>query len=88
MKKILAAIKRAPKRAGAISIVAAAVIVPAALFAWGPDRPTYTFENPAPHVTFNSMTNNQMHGDERNFVQIKETNMKYTRSFTTMLHQT
>ncbi len=72
MKKILAAIKRAPKRAGAISIVAAAVIVPAALFAWGPDRPTYTFENPAPHVTFNSMTNNQMHGDERNFVQIKD----------------
>jgi uncharacterized repeat protein (TIGR01451 family)/LPXTG-motif cell wall-anchored protein len=28
--------------------------------------------NPAPHVTFNSITDNPTHGDERNFVQIKE----------------
>jgi uncharacterized repeat protein (TIGR01451 family)/LPXTG-motif cell wall-anchored protein len=72
MKKIIAAIRRAPKRAAALAVIAAAVIVPAALFAWGPDRPTYTMANPAPHVTFNSITDNPTHGDERNFVQIKE----------------
>ncbi len=72
MKKFIAAIKRAPKRAAAIAIVAAAVLVPAALFAWGPDRPTFTMANPAPYVTFNSITDNAQHGDERNFVQIKD----------------
>lgn len=72
MKKIIAAIRRAPKRAAALAVVAAAVIVPAALFAWGPDRPTFTMANPAPYVTFNSITDNPTHGDERNFVQIKE----------------
>jgi uncharacterized repeat protein (TIGR01451 family)/LPXTG-motif cell wall-anchored protein len=72
MKKLIAAIRRAPKRFAALAIVAAAVLVPAALFAWGPDRPTFTVEQPAPYVTFNSITNNKQHGDERNFVQIKE----------------
>lgn len=72
MNKLYAAIKRAPKRAASIAIVAAAVVVPAALFAWGPDRPTFTFESPASYVTFNSITNNPVHGDERNFVQIKD----------------
>ena len=72
MNKLVSAIKRAPKTAGSLAIVAAAIIVPAALFAWGPDRPTYTTASPAPHVTFNSITDNPAHGDERNFVQIKE----------------
>ena len=72
MKKLFAAIRRAPKRAAALAVVAAAVLVPAALFAWGPDRPTFTMANPAPYVTFNSITDNPTHGDERNFVQIKE----------------
>jgi uncharacterized repeat protein (TIGR01451 family)/LPXTG-motif cell wall-anchored protein len=72
MNKLIAAIKRAPKRAASLAIVAAAVLVPATLFAWGPDRPTFTMANPAPYVTFNSLTDNNRHGDERNFVQIKE----------------
>lgn len=72
MNKILAAIRRAPKRTAALTMLAAAVVIPAALFAWGPNRPTYTTESPAPHVTFNSITNNPAHGDERNFVQIKQ----------------
>lgn len=71
MKKLFAALKSAPKRTAALAVVAAAVFVPAALYAWGPDRPTFTLEKPAPYVTFNSMTNNQKHGDERNFVQIR-----------------
>lgn len=71
-KKALAAIRRAPKRAASLAIVAAAVVVPATLFAWGPDRPTFTVQNPADYVTFNSITNNPQWGDERNFVEIKE----------------
>ncbi|MDB5168562.1 MAG: exported protein of unknown function [Candidatus Saccharibacteria bacterium] len=72
MKKLITAIKRAPKMAGSITTLVAAVVVPAALFAWGPDRPTYTYDSPADHVTFNSMTGTENYGDERNFVRIKE----------------
>lgn len=73
MSKLMNALKRFPKRVGAaVAIVAAAVIVPATLFAWGPSRDTYTIENPANHITFNSITNNPSIGDERNFVGIRE----------------
>ena len=57
-----------------LATIALAIIVPAALLAWGPDRPTYTIENPADHVTFNSITNNPAIGDERNFMQVREAN--------------
>ncbi len=67
-------IRRAPKRFAASALmVAAAIIVPAVAFAWGPSRPTFTGENPAPYVTFNSITDNPQVGDERNFVRIRET---------------
>src|SRR3990167_10124164 len=72
MNKFFAAIKRAPKRTAVLSAVVAAVLVPAGLLAWGPDRPTYTINNPADHVTFNSITDNPAYGDERNFVRIKD----------------
>lgn len=73
MNKLIAAIKRAPKRTSALlAMIAAAIIIPAGLFAWGPERPTYTYDNPAPHVTFNSMTGTPNYGDERNFVRVKE----------------
>lgn len=40
---------------------------------WGPqDRATYTWEKPADHVTFNSITDNPYLGDERNFVRVRE----------------
>ncbi len=71
MKTIINAIKRAPKTVGAFSVVAAAVLVPAALFAWGPDRPTFTVANPANYVTFNSITDNPNYGDERNFITVR-----------------
>lgn len=57
----------------ALAIVATAIAVPTALFAWGPTRSTYTVEVPADHITFNSITNNPNIGDERNFVGIRET---------------
>lgn len=40
--------------------------------AWGPERTTYTWDKPANHPTFNSMTDNPQIGDERYFVRIRE----------------
>ena len=40
--------------------------------AWGPERETYTMDNPADHATFNSITDNPVLGDERDFVRIVE----------------
>lgn len=71
MKQLFAAIRQAPMLSGLAAVLAGAIVVPALLFAWGPDRPTYTVKEPAPHVTFNSITDNPNHGDERNFVQIR-----------------
>jgi len=62
------------KLTAVLAMIAAAIVIPAALFAWGPSRPTYTIEHPADHVTFNSITNNPSHGDERNFVQVRDAN--------------
>ncbi|MGV9001542.1 MAG: LPXTG cell wall anchor domain-containing protein [Candidatus Saccharimonadaceae bacterium] len=74
MSKIMSLVRRAPKRFSAVAvIVAAAIIVPAAVFAWGPSRPTFTMGSPAPYVTFNSITDNDKVGDERNFLRIRET---------------
>ncbi|MBQ3309221.1 DUF11 domain-containing protein [Candidatus Saccharibacteria bacterium] len=40
---------------------------------WGPqDRPTYTWDSPADHITFNSITDNPNIGDERNFVRVRK----------------
>lgn len=73
MSTLFTFFKRVPKSLMAVaSIVALAVIVPATLLAWGPDRPTYTIAEPADHVTFNSITDNPNIGDERNFVGIRE----------------
>ncbi len=42
---------------------------------WGPqDRATFTWEEPAEYVTFNSITDNPKMGDERNFVRIRKAN--------------
>ena len=42
------------------------------VLAGGPERPTFTSASPANYVTFNSITDNPEHGDERNFVLIRE----------------
>jgi uncharacterized repeat protein (TIGR01451 family)/LPXTG-motif cell wall-anchored protein len=73
MSTLTSLIRRAPKRFSAVvAMVAAAIIVPAAVFAWGPSRETFTIQNPSDHVQFNSITNNPNIGDERNFVGIRE----------------
>lgn len=65
------------------ALLVATAFAPAAL-AWGPERPTYTNENPADHATFNSITNNAAVGDERDFVRIVEkgTGNTYTSDLT------
>tara|TARA_Y100000114_G_C11758976_1_gene328446 strand:- start:259 stop:1920 length:1662 start_codon:yes stop_codon:yes gene_type:complete len=73
MSKLTSLIRRAPKRFSAvIAMIAAAIIVPAVVFAWGPSRPTFTVANPANYITFNSITDNPVVGDERNFVVVKD----------------
>lgn len=73
MSKLMSLIRRAPKRFSAVVTMAiAAVVVPAVVLAWGPERPTFTGASPAPYVTFNSITDNPQVGDERNFVRIRE----------------
>lgn len=41
---------------------------------WGPDRKTFTWDNPATYATFNSIIDNPQIGDERDFVRIREIN--------------
>jgi len=85
MSKFTSLIRRAPKRVSAVvAIIAAAIIVPIAVHAYGPERATFTYEQPAPYVTFNSITNNPNVGDERNFVRVKEdsTSTNYTNDVT------
>jgi len=54
------------------SIVIAAASIAGVAMAWGPERPTFTMKKPADYVTFNSMTDNSVVGDERNFVIVKD----------------
>lgn len=72
MKQLLHAIRRMPKLSGLIAALVATVVVPAVILAWGPERPTFTVANPATYVTFNSITDNSVVGDERNFVAVKD----------------
>lgn len=73
MSTLRSLIRLAPKRFSAVvAMIAAAIIVPAVVLAWGPTRETYTVEQPADKITFNSITNNPNIGDERNFVGIRE----------------
>jgi hypothetical protein len=51
----------------------ASLLLSVAAFAGGPaNRTTYTSANPADEVVFNAITDNPEHGDERNFVLIRE----------------
>ncbi len=60
------------------AILGASTISLASASAWGPERATFTMENPATYPTFNSITNNPTIGDERDFVRIGEINADVT----------
>ena len=50
---------------------------------WGPERKTFTWNDPAPYAVFNSITDNPSIGDERNFVRIRDiTNNVYVDDMT------
>lgn len=78
MKKttLLKYINKTPEKIGlAVAVIASVATIggtAAVLATSGPERPTYTTQEPAPHVTFNSITNNPAYGDERNFLRLKE----------------
>lgn len=75
MKQFIQNVIQSPVKLGAGLVIVASMLVPLIASAWGPaNRPTFTVQKPADYVTFNSITNNPRHGDERNFVQIKEKN--------------
>lgn len=85
MNKLISIARRAPKTTSAIiTMIAAAVIVPTTMFAWGPSRETFTIDEPADFITFNSITDNPNIGDERNFVGIRlsDTDNKWSDEIT------
>lgn len=61
----------------AVSAPLLALATAANTFAWGPERQTFTMENPATYPTFNSITDSPI-GDERNFVRIGEIKEDHT----------
>lgn len=63
-----------PKKALLSSAILGSIVglTAAAVGAWGPERPTFTVANPAPYVTFNSITDNPNYGDERTFYDVKD----------------
>lgn len=66
------------KTFGALATAGLSLATFASASAWGPERDTFTMENPATYPTFNSITNNPTIGDERNFVRVGQINADVT----------
>jgi hypothetical protein len=83
IKNISSYLSYAPKKMiAAVIMIASAIVVPTVYFV-GPSRDTFTTAKPADYVTFNSIVDNPVQGDERNFMQVKATdaaNSTYTDS--------
>lgn len=63
---------------GTLATVGFSLTAFASVSAWGPERATFTMEQPATYPTFNSITNNPSIGDERDFVRVGEINADVT----------
>jgi uncharacterized repeat protein (TIGR01451 family) len=71
-KSIKNLIVNVPKKLLVVPLVLSVLLgATVATGAWSPERPTYTIQNPAPHVTFDSITDNPNYGDERTFFDAK-----------------
>lgn len=57
---------------GAVAATLALASLSAPVMAWGPERPTFTNQSPADYPVFNSITDNIVLGDERDFVRVVE----------------
>lgn|GEM_PF-3144311 len=68
---------------GVLTTVAVAAVASAAV-TFGPDRPTFTWANPASYITFNSITDNPFWGDERYVVKVRDVNASTNASSTKM----
>ena len=66
------------KALGILASVGLSMAGVASASAWGPERQTFTMENPATYPTFNSITNAPSIGDERNFVRVGEIDKEFT----------
>lgn len=73
VRKTVIKLSSIPIITGILSLLAI-TLIPISVFAYGPDRPTFTMANPASYVTFNSITDNPSRGDERNFMAVREQN--------------
>lgn len=58
---------------GVVTSLAIATVAYAAV-TFGPSRPTFTWAHPATYVTFNSITDNPVYGDERFLVKARDVN--------------
>jgi hypothetical protein len=65
-------LKRRLTVAGLAAVAIAAIVPFASSSAYGPERKTFTVDEPADYPTFNSITDNPAVGDERNFVRVIE----------------
>ncbi len=61
------------------SVAAVALVITggAVANAWGPQRETFTMQNPPDFITFDSITNNPDVGDERNFLRVRDADEQY-----------
>jgi PKD domain len=68
----------ARRKIAAVAVISGIAIVPfmvlGANAGWGPVRSTFTWDHPATHVTFDSITDNPQVGDERPFLSGKVSN--------------
>lgn len=81
MNRLFSAVAKKVSSFVASFVLVALAASPAIVNAWSPERPTYTIENPAPHVTFNSITNNPDEGDERAFFEVKDASNTQSNGF-------
>lgn len=63
------------------SMIAVLVVGASVASAYGPERPTFTIQNAATYITFNSITNNEAYGDERDFLTVKDSTISTSGSW-------
>ena len=82
LSKISKIVNKIPKKTTSLVVIMATLLAGTwAVGAWWPERPTFTINNPAPYVTFNSITNNPNYGDERMFFDAKPVSNTSTGGF-------
>ncbi len=71
MSKVLEMLRRGKKQVALVAVIAAAIVIPASLYALTPDRAENSKTNPIDHIDFNTYKDGAI-GHEHNFVGIRE----------------